>query len=587
MDKELLKKKAQNYIDWETHQGFRKEVEELVASGNFDELHERFYTELSFGTGGIRGVMGGGFNRMNTFMVQRASEGLARYVDKHGSLDHDSKRSIVIAYDSRNNSELFAKNAAEVFCAHGIAVKIFRALRPTPQLSFAVRKLGASAGIVVTASHNPKKYNGYKVYWNDGGQVVPPHDQGIIDTVQEVQNSIKSMEFETAEKQGLITWLGDEMDESFLEMVMQQSLRKDLFEKSSSMPVVFTPLHGTGYTLVQPLAKKLGIDLKVVASQAKADGDFPTVTYPNPEEASALKLAIDQARQQSAALVLGTDPDADRIGIAVAHNNDFVLLNGNQHGVLLVDYYFSTLQELGRLPDRPVFINTIVTTELQRVIAKSYGADVYQTLTGFKWIAAKMKELEKPGAGDFVMGDEESYGFLIGDQVRDKDAITATLITLEMALYHHSQGKTLIDRLNEIYKKYGFYQEIQISKEFEGSEGSAKIAALMARLRSNVPQSLGGVEVALLRDIKDGTSFTLATKQRLFDIDLPSSDVLQFVLSDGSIISARPSGTEPKIKFYASVAAGPGRELAEAESLVKAKIVKIGSDIEAIIAEIA
>jgi phosphoglucomutase len=584
MDTKALAAKAADYIQWEEHAGFRGEVEQLLKDEDWNELNERFWTELSFGTGGIRGVMGGGFNRMNSFMVQRASEGLARYVEKGGVKGKDGKLSIVIAYDSRNNSQLFAENAAQVFAAHGILVHIFPELRPTPELSFAVRRLGASAGVVVTASHNPKKYNGYKVYWNDGAQVIAPADQGIIDEVRMVTSDIKRISIPEAEKQGLLHWIGADMDQAFIAMSRGCCVRPELLKSAKGMKIVFTALHGTGYTLVEPLADQMGFDLTVVPEQVIPSGDFPTVVSPNPEEASALKLAIELAKTTQAGIVIATDPDADRVGIAVAHGGDLVMLNGNQHGVLLTDYVFGGLKETGKLPQRPAFVNTIVTTELQRAIARSYGAEVYQVLTGFKWIAAKMAEFEKqPGGPQYVMGGEESYGFLIGTEVRDKDAITATLLTIEMAVYWNSKGKTLVDRLGEIYRQHGFYQEVQISKEFEGSSGVAKIQSLMKYLRANPPASLGGSKVMEMKDIANGTTTTVATRKVAKDIDLPSSDVLQFVLEDGSIISARPSGTEPKIKFYASVAAAAGQEQKSAESQVKAKIDGIKADIEAII----
>lgn len=582
MDTNELKAKAQNYIAWEQDPAFRKEVEDLLASQDWAELEERFYTELSFGTGGIRGIMGGGFNRMNPFMIQRASEGLARYLEKHGKKDKSGKLSMVIAYDSRNNSPLFADTAAGVFAAHGFTVHVFPELRPTPELSFAVRELGASAGIVLTASHNPKKYNGYKVYWADGAQVIPPHDQGIIDMVGQVTGAVKSLSVKDATAQGLYKIVDGAVDTAFLAMAKRQLARPELFN-GSTIKIVYTPLHGTGGVLMPRVCKELGLELSMVASQAKPDGNFPTVASPNPEEASALKLAIEQAKAEGADLVIGTDPDADRIGIAVRKGNDFVLLNGNQHGCLMVDYYFSALKETGKLPKDPAFVNTIVTTELQRVIARHYGASVYECLTGFKWIADKMREFEEAGTPTYIMGDEESYGFLIGRDVRDKDSITATLLTIEMALYYGSKGSGLLEHLDEIYKKFGFYQEIQIAKEFEGSVGIAKIAKLMTYIRSNPPAMLAGIAVKEQRDIENGTTRTSASGAVVKNINLPSSNVLQFVLADGTIISARPSGTEPKIKFYASVGTPAGMDLEAARAEAERKIAGIRADIEAIV----
>jgi phosphoglucomutase len=583
MDQATLQKKASDYIQWETHPTFRSEVQELLAKADWKELEERFYTELSFGTGGIRGVMGGGFNRMNPYVIQRASEGLARYVKSYGTSNKDGQKSIAIAYDSRNNSTLFAETAAGVFAAHGIKVYLFTGLRPTPELSFAVRQLGASAGIVLTASHNPKKYNGYKVYWSDGAQVVPPQDQGIIDMVMSISGAIQALPFAEAKAKGLVEDLGQNMDQAFLNMAKNQLVRRDLFAKAGGFKAVFTPLHGTGGVLIPQVCQDLGLTISVVPSQIEPDGDFPTVASPNPEEASALKIAIEQAKAEGADLVIGTDPDADRIGIAVRQGNDFVLLNGNQHGCLLTDYLFSALKEAGKLPKDPAFVNTIVTTELQRVIAKSYGAQVYQCLTGFKWIAAKMAEFDKAGTPTFIMGDEESYGFLIGREVRDKDSITATLLTLEMALYYRSKGTGLLEQLDAIYQKYGYYQEIQIAKEFEGAAGLAKITAIMTHIRTKPPKTLAGIAVRELKDLENSTTQQISTGAVLKNIDLPSSNVLQFILEDGSIISTRPSGTEPKIKFYASVGTPAGINLAAARAEAEKKIAGIRSDIEAIV----
>lgn len=582
MDQAILRQKAEDYIAWEQHPAFRDEVRILLDKGDWAELEERFYTELSFGTGGIRGIMGGGFNRMNPYVIQRASEGLARYIDAHGSR-HNGVASIAIAYDSRNNSTLFAETAAGVFAAHGIKVHLFGSLRPTPELSFAVRRLGVSAGVVLTASHNPKKYNGYKVYWNDGAQVVPPHDQGIIDMVKAVTGPVAGIDLTEARSRGLIADLGAEMDRAFLDMALRQLVRPELFRQAGNFKAVYTPLHGTGGVLIPGICKELGLELSVVKSQIEPDGNFPTVAYPNPEEASALKLAIEQAKAEGADLVIGTDPDADRIGIAVRSGDDFVLLNGNQHGCLMVDYLFGALQATGRLPKDPAFVNTIVTTELQRVIARSYGAQVHQCLTGFKWIASKMAEFERAGTPTYIMGDEESYGFLIGREVRDKDSITATLLTLEMALFYRSQGSGILQALDAIYRKYGYYEEIQIAKEFEGAAGLAKIGKLMAWIRANPPAELGGGPVAELRDIENGSTRDIASGKVRKDIDLPSSNVLQFVLADGTIISARPSGTEPKIKFYASVGTPAGMDLPAARAEAGRKIAAIRRDIEAII----
>jgi phosphoglucomutase len=586
MDQNQILEKANEYIKLEEHPDFRKQVEDLVKSNDVEELHERFYTELSFGTGGIRGVMGGGFNRMNPLMIQRATEGYARYLTKKGDRGPNGKVRVVIAYDSRLNSSLFAENAAQVLCAHDCEVFLFTSLRPTPELSFSVRHLQASGGIVLTASHNPKKYNGYKAYWSDGAQVTPPHDAGIIDEVRAVKGDIKRISIEEAKTQGLLRYVDKDLDDAFIEMVKRQTIRTDMLMKNgSSIKTIFTPLHGTGAMMMERAMSELGVEIITVPEQREPDGNFPTVDFPNPEEASAMKLALDLAKKENADLVIGTDPDADRAGIAVKDGDDFTLLTGNQHGVLLVDYLLSAKKDTGTLPAKPGFANTIVTTDLQRRIAKSYGAEVGVTLTGFKWIAEQIRAWEKGGEIEYLFGCEESYGFMVGKEVRDKDSISAAVLTIEMCLYHQLQGKSLLDRLAEIYKEFGYYQETLISKYFEGANGNSIMAGLMEDLRSSNVQSLGGIDVNEIRDILDGTVTDPSTGTKTKSIDLPSSNVLQFILKDGSIVSARPSGTEPKIKFYASVASESGMELSAAKAQVGDKIDKISAFVNEVIAK--
>lgn len=588
MDRAELVHKAQEYVSLEQHEDFRTEVEKLLAQEQFEELHERFYAELSFGTGGIRGIMGGGYNRMNPLMIQRATEGLARYVVEHGTEDKAGRKSVAIAYDSRNNSPLFAKTAASVLAAHGIHVYLFSALRPTPELSFAVRYLGATSGIVCTASHNPKQYNGFKVYWADGAQIVEPHDAGIIENVRSVRGDIKSMDYEAALSQGLIELVDEQLDAAYLDMVDGQIIRPELLRnKGKDLSVVFTPLHGTGAYLVERALKRYGVPVITVPEQREPNGDFPTVQFPNPEEASALKMAIDLAKKESADLVIGTDPDADRVGLAVRNGGEYTLLSGNQHGVLLADYIFSGRKAEGSLPGEPAFVNTIVTTDLQRKVAKKYGAKVFETLTGFKWIASKIREFEQTKGPRYVFGCEESYGFMIGDQVRDKDSVSATILTIEMTLYHKTQGKNLLERLEEIYQEFGYYQETLVARYFEGSNGTTIMSRLMDNLRSEPATEIAGIEVTAMRDILDGSTLDVKSGKKTTDIDLPSSNVLQWILADGSIISARPSGTEPKIKFYASVAEAPGIPLAEAKLRVGAKIQGIEGFINDQIAKVS
>jgi phosphoglucomutase len=558
-DMESIKKRANEYIAGESDPKFRGEVEDLLKAGDEAELTDRFYTDLEFGTGGLRGVIGGGFNRINPLVVQSATEGLARYVESHGVATDGQKRA-VIAHDSRRYSEEFALQAALVFAAHGIKTYLFSSLRPTPELSYSVRYLKASVGIVVTASHNPPQYNGYKVYWADGAQIVEPHDTGIINEVRAVGGKPRRISKEEALKNDLLEYVDVELDEAFVAMVKRQSIRPELLQqRGKDLKVVYTPLHGTGAMMVERVLGDLGIEVISVPEQREPDGEFPTVKFPNPEEASALKMALDLGASERADIVMGNDPDADRLGIAVPDGGEYRLVTGNQHGVLLVDYIFSSLKETGRLPRDPVFVKTIVTTEMQRVVAEHYGARVYDVLTGFKHIATVIRELEdNPGTGTYVTGGEESYGFLIGTEVRDKDAISATLLTAEMALYHLSQGKSVMDRMRELYEQFGYYEETQVSRYFEGSGGRSVMDGLMAGLRDNPPAAIGGVSVVTLKDYRAGTTTDVATNAVEQNIHLPSSNVLQFILADDTVVSARPSGTEPKIKFYASVTSAPG-----------------------------
>ena len=571
MTNEELKAAAQTYLAREEHPRFRQEVEDLLGVQNWPELNERFYTSLSFGTGGLRGTIGGGTNRMNPFMVRATTQGLATYVNAAVGV---GKGSAVIAHDSRNYSDLFALEAALVLAAIGVKTYLFKALRPTPVLSFAVRRLKATTGIVVTASHNPPEYNGYKVYWADGAQVVPPHDKGIIDQVRKVDGQFKTMTKAHALAQGLLVEIDEEIDGPYCEMVKAQAIRPELFKTASKVKIVYTPLHGTGVTVLPRIMKDLGIHLSLVASQAVPDGNFPTVTSPNPEEHLAMQLAIDQGTKENADLIIGTDPDADRIGIGVPWKGQWVLLNGNQLGALLTDYIFSGLQAVGKLPAKPVFINTIVTTELHHFIARDYGARTERVLTGFKYIGEKIKQFEEGKDGwKYVFGCEESYGFLFGDSVRDKDAVSSAAITIEMALWHLSQGRSVMEALNGLYEKYGFFQEILISKTFKGQAGLETMKKFMADLRSSPPKKVGPLALAKLLDYQNGTTRSAGSVTK--DIDLPTSDVVQFVLEDGSTVTVRPSGTEPKIKFYASCRAEKGLPLEVARTKVAAKIKAI------------
>ena len=575
MEQEKTRELAEQYIKYEKEAGFRSEVEKLLAEENFNELEDRFYRELDFGTGGIRGVIGGGDNRINPFIIRKTTQGLADYINRAAG---EGKGSVAIAYDSRRFSPLFAEQAALVLCANNIKVYLFTSLRPTPELSFAVRQLGCTAGIVITASHNPPEYNGYKVSWSDGGQVVPPHDRLIIEQVRKTAgNSIRDIEKETALGKKLLNFIDREVDSLYMDMVRKCYLRPSLVkEKGKDLKVVYTPLHGTGKLPVEAALKSAGIDVITVPQQAEPDGNFPTVKYPNPEEAAAMELALELAAKEGADLVMGTDPDADRIGIAVPDRTGkkYILINGNQFGSMLAFYILSTLEEQKRMPEKPAIVKTVVTTELQRLIGESFGVKVYDVLTGFKWIADLIARFEKTGE-HYIFGGEESYGFLVGTEVRDKDAVSAAVVAAEMALYARENNLSLLDYLNSIYAKYGYFREALLSGTFKGQKGLETMGNLMKKLRNNPPAEIAGITVATVRDYSKGAE--------LNGIQLPPSDVLQFVLEDGSMVTARPSGTEPKIKFYISCRDVPGRNLQEARETVDKKVEAIEAVIKKVI----
>jgi phosphoglucomutase len=583
MDNQTFIAKAKEYISFEQDEFFRKQVEKLVAENNMTELNDRFYTDLEFGTGGLRGVIGGGYNRMNSYTVKRATQGLANYIRKN--VTDVSKAAVVIAYDSRNFSDVFSLKAALTLCANGIRTYLFTGLRPTPELSFAVRLLKATAGIVITASHNPPEYNGYKAYWSDGGQVVPPHDTGIIKEARAVTGRVAEMTREDAVNKKLLVMIDKKVDDPFIAMVKRQCLRPVLVrERGKKLTVVYTPLNGTGAMPVGRALAELGINVAFVPEQEKPDGMFPTVKFPNPEEASAMKLALELGKAKKADLVMGTDPDADRIGVAAPENGSFRLITGNEFGVLLLDYLLSTRKELGTLPENGVFIKTIVTTELQRLIAEKYGVRCMDVLTGFKYIGEKIREFEAMKNGPvFLFGNEESYGYLTSSEVRDKDAVSAAVMAAEMTLFHQSRGGTLIGRLKELWTEYGYFKETGISGYFKGETGLATMEKLMERLRTNPPAVFAGQEVVAVKDYKSGATTTNKTRTVKKDINLPASNVLQFLLADGSKITARPSGTEPKIKFYISCRGPAGTPLAAVKEDVKRETEAIGAQIKALI----
>lgn len=579
MEKSALIERARSYVEQEKDPVFAADVRELLAKNDEKELEDRFYRDLEFGTGGLRGVIGGGFNRMNTLVVTKATQGLCDYLKEQFL---GKALSACVAYDSRRRSADFALATALVFAANGIKAFLFPSLRPTPELSFAIRKLGADTGVVVTASHNPPQYNGYKAYWNDGSQVVPPHDVGIIERVQAVK-AVKTMDREAAAAKGLLVMLDGSLDDAYVAMVKSKLLRPALIAKeATSVKVVYTPLHGTGAMLFERIMGELGLKVLTVPEQREPDGEFPTVAFPNPEEPAALKLAIELGAREKADVVMATDPDADRLGIAVPNKaGDFVLVTGNQLGALHLDYLLLSLKELAKMPPRPACIKSIVTTDFQAAIAAKYGVECRECLTGFKWIAEMMRTLEAEGK-DFVYATEESYGHLIETEVRDKDGISAAALTAEMTLYWRSKGKSLLDRLEELYETFGYYEERGISKYFQGPSGMQIMSGIMEKYRAKQPLALGGIPVVSIRDIKTGETWDIGGAKR--PIDLPESDVLQWRLRDGTLVTVRPSGTEPKIKYYILCRTDIGQGgVAAARTQTADKIAAISADIRKVI----
>ena len=528
-------------VDEQTKDTIRK-----MQSEQPDEFEESFYKDLEFGTGGLRGIMGVGSNRMNKYTLGMATQGLANYLNKTFT-DHGI--CVAIAHDSRNNSDVFSKTVADVFTANGIKVYFFDALRPTPELSFAIRYLQAKSGVVLTASHNPKEYNGYKAYWSDGAQMIYPRDVNVMEEVKSIK-SIDDVQFNGND--ALLEYIGEDVDKAYLEELQKISLFKDASDKDKDIKIVYSPIHGTGVTLVPKALHNYGFnELYIVEEQSKPDGNFPTVVYPNPEEKEAMKLALAKAKEIDADIVMATDPDADRVGIAVKNNkNEWELLNGNQTGSLLIYYLLSRWNDLGKLDGNQFIVKTIVTTELIKNIADRFKVESYDTLTGFKHIAGLIRDLE--GKKKFIGGGEESYGYLIDDFVRDKDAVASAVMIAEMTAFAKSQGKTVYEYLLEVYENCGLYREELVSITKKGISGSEEIQQMMTNFRENTPKSLHGIEVVSLRDYQKGHEVDLESGKKT-TLDFPKSNVLQFFLADGSKVSARPSGTEPKIKFYVSV----------------------------------
>lgn len=545
MNPDILKK-AQAWLAPEVDADTRQQVQHLIDNDH-NELTEAFYRTLEFGTGGLRGIMGPGTNRINKYTIGMATQGLANYLKK--SLPEVAELKAAIAFDTRNNSSFFARVAAEVLSANGIKVYLFEDIRPTPSLSFAVRELKCHTGIVITASHNPKEYNGYKVYWSDGGQLIAPHDKNVITEVNLIDDFTK-VNFNKNES--LIIPIGAEIDRIYVDKVKQLSLSPDIIAQYRNLNIVFTPIHGTAVKLVPECLKSFGFtNVNMVEEQCIPDGNFPTVEYPNPEEHKALSMAIDKAKAINAELVMATDPDADRVGVACKDDTgQFILLNGNQTASLLIHYILTMWQQNNKLTGREFIVKTIVTTELLANIAARFNVEMFDVLTGFKFIADIIRRNE--GNKQFIAGGEESYGYLVGDFVRDKDAVISCCMIAETAAWAASQNKSLYDLLIDIYLSYGFFKEHLISLTKKGISGSEEIAAMMHTYRTNPPAELNNSKVVNIMDFKTSINRNMLTGIET-PIDLPVSDVLQFILADGSKITVRPSGTEPKIKFYFSV----------------------------------
>lgn len=538
--------KAKNWLTDSFDADTRKEVEILLKEGNEKALTEAFYKDLEFGTGGLRGLMGTGTNRMNIYTVGMATQGLANYM-KINFKDIETPK-VAIAHDCRNNSRLFAKTVANIFSANGFYVFLFESLRPTPELSFAIRAFKCQGGVVITASHNPKEYNGFKAYWNDGAQLIAPHDTKVIDEVRKITDP-SQVQFKPVKEN--IEMIGEEFDEIYLEQLKSLSLSPESVNRNKDMKIVFTPIHGTGVDLVPKVLKKYGFtNIINVPEQDITDGNFPTVKSPNPENADALEMALSKAEEMNAELVMATDPDADRVGIAVRdRDGKFLLLNGNQTGAILIYYLIRRWKELGKLKDEEYIVKTIVTSDLLTDIAEKYGVEHFDVLTGFKFIADIIKQNE--GKKHFIGGGEESYGYLAGEFVRDKDAVMACALIAEAAAWAKDQDKTLYELLIDIYVEFGFYKEKLMNLEKHGKEGAEEILKIMHDLRENPPTEINGSKVTFVKDYKKSISLNMENNKSE-KIELPSSNVLQFVLKDGTKITVRPSGTEPKIKFYVS-----------------------------------
>lgn len=558
----------QKYQEWLDSHIIEDEVKnELKSLTDQKEIEDRFYKELEFGTGGLRGVIGYGSNRMNIYTVGKATQGFADYLNDRYK---DAGASVAIAYDSRNMSKEFAKATALTLCGNGIKVYLFESLRPTPMLSFAVRHLGCAGGVVITASHNPKQYNGYKAYGPDGGQLTDDDADNVLRFVSKVDSfdKIKSLDEKDAIEKGLLNYIGEEVDKAYIDAIKSSTIRKELVaEKAKDLKIIYTPIHGSGNVPVRRVLNELGYEnINVVKEQELPDGNFPTAPYPNPEDPKVFKLALEMAKTVNPDIIFGTDPDADRIGVVVKDSlGQYKVLTGNQTGMLLTKYILSSLKERNELPDNGVVIKTIVTTESAANIAKSYGVELINVLTGFKYIGEKMTQFQKDHSKKYLFGFEESYGYLAGEHARDKDAVVAAMLISEMTLYYKEKGMSLYDALVDIYDEYGYFLETLVSFELQGKEGQEKIAKCIESLREKDFEELNGVKLALKEDYKLGIQKDLINKTQK-TIDLPTSNVLKFIFEDESWFVVRPSGTEPKMKLYAAV---KGSSVKDSESKVE------------------
>ena len=546
----------EEYKKWCESPEFDEETKKelLAIKDDKEEIEDRFYKELEFGTAGLRGIIGAGTNRMNYYTVGKATQGLANYILEQGT----QEKGVAISYDSRKMSKEFSLQTALILCANGITAYLFENLRPVPELSFAVRTLGCTAGVMITASHNPPKYNGYKVYWDDGAQIVAPRDKDIIQKVRDIKNfsEVKKITKEEAEEKGLLKIIGLEMDEKYLTVLKKAVLNPEIMkEEGKKLKVVYTPLHGTGNTIAEKLLKELGLaNVYVVPEQKEPDGNFPTVDYPNPEDKKAFKMALELAKKVDADVVLATDPDADRLGIFAkdSRTGEYMEYTGNMSALLIAEYRISQMQEKGILPDNGMFITTVVSSDLAKAIAKYYHLECIEVLTGFKNIGAVMKKAEEEHDKTYVFGFEESYGCLIGDYARDKDGISAVMALCEAACYYRAKGKTLWDAMQDIYEKYGYYKETQVSIVREGPQGAQEIKDMMTKMRNSDIKKIGNYQVLIFKDIEKDVVKVLKTGE-ITKTGLPTSNVLYYALEDNNWCCVRPSGTEPKIKLYMGV----------------------------------